>query len=37
MKGLKKTASEKEEQRKRKSDGVDKETNDDNAVKKMRM
>lgn len=37
MKGLKKTASEKEEQRKRKSDSVNKETNDDNAVKKMRM
>lgn len=36
MKGLKKTSSEKKEQRKRKSDAVGKETNEDSAVKKMR-
>jgi ribosome production factor 2 len=36
MKGLKKTASEKKEQRKRKSDAVGKETNENSTVKKMR-
>lgn len=36
MKGLKKTTSEKKDQRKRKSDAVGKESNEGNTVKKMR-
>jgi ribosome production factor 2 len=36
MKGLKKTASEKEEERKRKSDAVGKEASEESTVKKIR-